>query len=300
MTTRSIDSFVGLFRKPPAAPIEIELQEFPQGWNKLPAELQDDILTRVAHPARMALVSRDVRKNSDYSYTVILREYQTHPPLIAILSPSDDHLGPAKKVQKVYIIVVREAKNCRVDLSAIKDEQPLAPIPLRQIRERTLVIINDKVLFYRAIFNALHPPLAEPFNQMTNYEIIEYSERRIMTHPNLFARLRGDLNLDHLQLTHLPSQIQYLKNITRINLSENKLTDLPPEMTSLSRLLYLSLGGNPLTPESVLAVCKAIPGPQTVVIDSEQPALVQMFAKEVFRHLRVIVTEVIREEDIIV
>jgi hypothetical protein len=71
-------------------------------------------------------------------------------------------------------------------------------------------------------------------------------------------------------------------------------------MKSLPRLLYLSLRGNPLLPESVLHVCKTVPGPKTVVIDNEQPALVQMFAKQAFRHLNVIVTEIIREQDILI
>jgi hypothetical protein len=269
-------------------------------WDLLPDEMQDAILTKVANPTVTAFVSRDFRRNSDHFYTVILREYQDQPLLIGVLKPGDDHLVPAKKVQKVFIIVIREAKKCKVGLHAIDNEQPLAPTPLLQIRERTLVIIRDKVLFFRRVFNALSPRLAEPFNQMTDYEIIEYSERRMMTYPDLFISLRGALNLQHLRLTHVPPQIQYLKNVTRIHLDHNKLTVLPPEMKSLPHLLSVSLRGNPLLPESVLEFFKTIPGPKTVVIDTEQTALVRMFRKEALPHLNVIVTEIIREVDILI
>jgi Leucine-rich repeat (LRR) protein len=113
----------------------------------------------------------------------------------------------------------------------------------------------------------------------------------------MFAVLPAMLNLDNFQLTHLPTQIGYLKSLTGLNLNRNKLTILPSEMTSLTKLTYLFLRGNTLSPENVKNICTALPSLQSVIIDSDQPALVEMFDTENFSHFQVTVTQIFRENE---
>jgi hypothetical protein len=241
----------------------------------------------------MALVCQDFREQSIHSYTVLLEQYRTLPALAGLIPPGI-FLSSAQKVKMLYLRLTIDARNCGLDLKNIE----LAPLFLQCIRELTLPRLQDKVSFYRAAFNALSPLLNEPFDKMTRHDIIAYSERRLKDSRLMLACFHGDLNLASLQLTHLPSQINYLSGVTRVDLDNNNLTCLPQEMKSFPRLLYLSLRGNPLSAENVKDACKALPQLQTVVIDSEQPALVEMFNQEQFPHLHVIVTQIMIEEDI--
>jgi hypothetical protein len=250
----------------------------------------------VGNPACTAQVNRAFRVQSKHAYTVLAQQYETMPLLAGLLSEKP-YLLPHHRVQIIYCFITGTAQICALDFKTIEPKSsPLAPTRLQCIRELTLPMLQDKAYFYRAIFNAISPRLTEPFDPMTHVEIIECSESRLRVYPALFASFNGDLNLANLQLSHVPRQIRCLPNVTLINLENNNLRLLPPEIQTLSRLLYLNLRQNPLGAETVKGVCKALAGLQTVVIDSEQPNLVEMFAREKFPHLRVIVTQVIREE----
>ncbi|MDJ1495549.1 hypothetical protein QNI19_21605 [Cytophagaceae bacterium DM2B3-1] len=52
--------------------------------------------------------------------------------------------------------------------------------------------------------------------------------------------------LPHKNLTTIPSQIQYFKNVTKFDLSNNNLTRLSFEITMLAKLEIISLGNNQL------------------------------------------------------
>jgi Leucine-rich repeat (LRR) protein len=52
------------------------------------------------------------------------------------------------------------------------------------------------------------------------------------------------LNLNNNQISSIPLDIGYLKNLKILSLANNKLTTLPREMKDLSNLKTLFLGGN--------------------------------------------------------
>ncbi len=59
--------------------------------------------------------------------------------------------------------------------------------------------------------------------------------------------LATNLNLDHNQLTNLPTQIGKLKNLTRLDLYDNQLSSLPAQIGELKNLTELYLEGNQLS-----------------------------------------------------
>ncbi len=284
---KHLTSFFGLARKDSG--IELSNRNFP--WDRLPKELLEKILDLVADPTRTAQVSRDFRACSQHAYDVLLQQYDAFP-LLKELFPKTPL--PLHRVKRIYFFIIRTARIC--DLSLKTPNSPLAPHRLNEIRQLSLPRLQDKVHFYTAVFNAFSPRLTEPFDLMSQEQIIDCSETRLDVFPSLSQSFNDELNLANLQLTHVPQKISLFYNVLRLNLDNNNLISLPPEMKYLPRLFHLSLRQNPLCAKTVEAVCKALPSLRTVLIDNEQPDLVQMFKK--FRHLNVIVTQVIYVDEI--
>jgi hypothetical protein len=284
---KHLTSFFGLARKDSG--IELSNRNFP--WNRLPKELLEKILDLVADPTRTAQVSRDFQASSQHAYDVLLQQYDTFPLLKGLFPESS---LPLHRVKRIYFFTITSARSC--DLNLETTNSPLAPHRLNEIRKLSLPRLQDKVHFYTAVFNTFSPRLTEPFDQMSQEQIIDCSETHLDVFPSLSQSFNGEMNLANLQLTHVPKKISLFSNILRLNLDNNNLISLPPEMKYLSRLFHLSLRQNPLNAETVEAVCKALPNLRTVVIDNEQPDLVKMFKK--FRHLNVIVTQVIYVDEI--
>lgn len=262
-------------------------------WETLPAELQQSIIDLVTNPTLTARVNRHFQVLSKHVYTVLLRHYEAIPTLIDFLTPVQRQQSPASQVQRIYLAVVSKAKGCEKDFHPFKTmEHPLHAWRLEQLRiffEQRLV---DKASYYRTLFDWI----SNEFDGMTDAATILTVEGfwDLLSEPMI--SLRTKLSLENCQLSHLPSHIGFLTKLASLNLNCNQLTVLPPEMASLTELTTLQMRGNPLQAESVRAVCKALPSLRKVVIDSEQPNLVEMFKRD-FPDLCIIVTQILREEE---
>jgi hypothetical protein len=296
MVTRLADSFLGLLRKNPEKHLEVEMTVFPRAadWNVLPGELLEIILNLVADPARTSLVSREFRRQSQRSYTLLLKEYATHPSLANLLPPGG---APTQIVQRLFLLIIREAKSCGIPINTIeRGLLPLAPQRLARIRELTLPRLDDKYFFYRTVFQQINTQLAQTFDQMARENVFELSERSLGSRVEMLSSRPTKLNLGNHHLSYLPSLIRSLRALRELNLHHNNLTELPAEMSALTKLTTLALNRNPLSPENVRQVCLTLPKLRTVVIDNEQPALIEMF-KTHFPNLQVQVIQILRVEE---
>jgi hypothetical protein len=296
MAIQVVNSFLGLFRKNSGNDREIEMTVFPRAadWNTLPGELLEKILALVADPARTAQVNRAFNTQSQYSYTLLLQEYTTLPSLAKLVYREGT---PAQKVQKLYLVVIRDAKSCGIPINTIEPGLlPLAPQHLARIRELTLPRLDDKYFFYRTVFQQINTQLAQTFDQMTRKYVFEFSETSLGSRDEMFSSRPTKLNLGNHQLTYLPSLIRSLRALQELNLHHNNLTELPAEMSELTKLTTLALNRNPLSPKNVREVCLTLPKLKTVVIDNEQPDLIEMFQTH-FPHLQVQVIQILRLEE---
>ncbi len=293
--TQLVNSFLGLFQKNAGNNREIEMTVFPRAadWNTIPGELLEIILTLVADPARTTQVNRAFKTQSQHSYTLLLKEYATYPSLANLLPPEGT---PAQKVQKLYLIIIREAQSCGIPTHTIEPGLlPLAPQRLAKIRELILPRLDDKYFFYRTVFQQINTQLAQTFDQMKRENVFELSERSLGSREEMFSMRLTKLNLGNHHLTYLPSLIRSLRALRELNLHHNNLTELPAEMSALTKLTTLGLNRNPLSPENVREVCLTLPKLRTVVIDNEQSGLIQMFQRH-FPHLQVQVVQILRLE----
>jgi hypothetical protein len=298
MAIQLVNSFLGIFHKRSGDTSDIELTDFsrPKDWYSLPREIIGQILDLAGDPARTALVNRNFEEQSQHSYQVLLQQYADHPCL-AELIPSE--LQPAQKVQQIYLLIRREARSCGINPVVIEPNLlPLAPQRLARIRELTLPRLQDKFHVYRAVFQQLNPQFGQTFDQMTLQSVIELSERSLGSRAELFSSRPTQLDLGNRHLTYLPAQVGCLNALNILNLHHNNLKALPSEMKFLIKLTTLALNGNPLSPENVKEVCMALPRLRTVVVDNEQPDLLEMFQTH-FPNLQLHVVQILRiEEDL--
>ncbi len=71
-----------------------------------------------------------------------------------------------------------------------------------------------------------------------------------MTHlPSEIGQLRDltELNLDHNRLTSLPPEIRHLQNLSSLDLHGNQLDHLPSEVGELTNLTLFDVSDNPLS-----------------------------------------------------
>jgi hypothetical protein len=275
--TTLIDYFFGLFHKCSESCRNIEVSAIKHTpWNSLPKELLEQILNLIRDPARTALVNRNFNKQSQYSYTLLLGQYEDNPCLTPLIPRG---MQPAQKVKVVYLSIIREARSCGIEPTVIEPKLlPLAPKRLEKIRNLTIPRLQDKLHLYRAIFYQLNPQFFQTFNQMTMLSVIETSERNFKFHGEIYSARPNKLDLGYCRLTHLPPLIGQLKALNNLNLHDNELATLPIEMKSLTKLQTLHLNGNPLlSKQNVKEVCQSLPRLKTVFIDNEQPDLIEMF-----------------------
>ncbi len=291
-----INSFLGLFRTSPGSSTAIKLPDLSshKDWNSLPKQILEQILDLVGDLARIALVNRNFKEQSKCSYPALLGHYAGYPCLAELL-PSE--LLPAQQVQAIYSRILREARSCGITTETVEPALlPLAPQRLAKIRELTLHRLEDKFHIYRAIFVRVDPLFGEAFDQMRIQSVIKLSEKDLESRQELYSSHPTELELGNRHLTHLPPHIGQLKALGNLNLRHNDLTVLPVAMKSLTKLATLFLNGNPLSPESVKDICQSLPRLQTVVIDNEQPELLEMFQTH-FPQLELRIVEILRLEE---
>ena len=295
-----IDSFLGLFQKCSGSSSKIGPSERPNDWNSLPSlpslpgELLENILDLVGDPARTALVNQNFDEHSQHSYKVLLGQYAGYPCLPQLL-PLE--LQPAQKVQAIYLFILREARNGGITPQTVEPNLlPLAPERLAKIRELTLPRLRDKFYVYKAVFHQIDPQFCQTFNQMTMQSVIELSENSLETDEELYSSRPTELDLESRHLTHLPPHIGRLKALQYLNLHHNNLTVLPDEIKSLTNLATLHLNGNPLSPQNVKDICQSLPRLKTVVVDNEQPCLIEMLQTH-FPQLQLRVVQILRIEE---
>jgi hypothetical protein len=269
-------------------------------WETLPGELLEKILDLVGDPTLTVRVNKHFQSQSSHVYKVLLKQYAAQPSLTDLipLPPLKRALQPLEKVRMIYLTVTKEVKNCQIDLAALEPKlPPLAPSRLMAIRKLIQDRLRDKASFYRAIFDELAQNVGQSLARKKTHEVIKIAENSIDRFSEIFE-VAYMLDLKNLHLTHLPPQIGYLKDLVNLNLNNNRLTFLPIEMKALTSLMTLQMRGNPLSKESVKDICSSLPRLKNVVIDSEQPNLVEMFRTS-FPHLNVTVTQVLRIEELI-
>ncbi|HEY5234767.1 MAG TPA: hypothetical protein VIJ14_01205 [Rhabdochlamydiaceae bacterium] len=298
MAIQLVNSFLGLFRKCSGETSGIELTDLsrPKDWNSLPREILENILDLVGDPARTALVNRNFQEQSQHSYQVLLEQSADYPCL-AELIPSERQ--PAQKVQAIYLFIRGEARSCGIDPLVIEPNLlPLAPQRLARIRELTLPRLQDKFHVYRAVFQRINPQFGQTFDQMTLQGVIELSEKSLGSRAELYSSRPTQLDLGSRHLSYLPAHIGCLNALDDLNLHHNNLKALPSEMKFLIKLRTLALNGNPLSPENVKEVCLTLPRLKTVVVDNEQPDLLEMFQTH-FPNLQLRVVNILRIEEAI-
>ena len=269
-------------------------------WESLPVELLESILDLVGDPTLTARVNKNFQIHSSHAYKVLLKQYANTPSLTDLipLPPLKRTLEPVEKVRMIYLAITKDVKNCQIDLAVLEPKlPPLAPSRLLAIRKLTQDRLRDKASFYKAIFDELAQNVGHVLARRKTHEVIKFAENSIRNFSEIFE-IAYMLDLRNLDLTHIPPQIEYLKDLVSLNLNNNRLTFLPPEMKSLTALMTLQMRGNPLTTASVKDICSSLPRLKNVTIDSEQPNLVELF-KTSFPHLNVTVTLVLRVEELI-
>lgn len=159
---------------------------------------------------------------------------------------------PQKSLQRFYhsslyspddiFIEKRVYKGSRLSARFICNEKPIAENYSTQSYSTAISIFQaatNESDNQNKLWRAYAKKIGRPFPNVTLGDFNAWCEE----HKEAIGEIT-DLNLSNLQLTALPAQISFVRDVQYLILSNNRLKSLPPELKSLIKIKYLCLNHN--------------------------------------------------------
>ncbi len=177
--------------------------------------------------------------------TQIWQSYGREPLLASYVQEVSAHNLPTdtQRVRRVYERVMERVRSVNVPIPAPAQD----PTSLDASRLSALLRAADVCTFFKAIFNQCPETASWWETVQGDLEARAAAATNWMQlHPAQLASIER-LELNGLNLTHLPPQIGLFTGLRTIHLESNKLRFLPVELGQCQQLRCLALSHNPLT-----------------------------------------------------